>query len=187
MSSAGAVVERYAQAIFELGLETGELGAISEGLRAVAEVYSNSRDLRVALESPVLDEARRQEILREVAERVGVRGTALNALRVLAQRRRLAILPELARELTRLSDEQQGVLRASVTCAAPLPESYFQSLVQKLEASTRKKVVLERREDPSLIGGVVLRIGDSILDGSIRGRLNQLERRLLAEASAGQA
>src|SRR5690606_17596514 len=90
MSSAGAVVERYAQAIFELGLETGELGAISEGLRAVAEVYSNSRDLRVALESPVLDEARRQEILREGAERVGVRGTALNALRVLAQRRRLA-------------------------------------------------------------------------------------------------
>jgi F-type H+-transporting ATPase subunit delta len=187
MSSAGAVVQRYAQAIFELGLESQELGAISDQIRAMADAWSSSRELRLALEDPVLEETRRQALLAEVAQRLGIHGAALNALRVMAERRRLSALPEVARELTRLTDEHNGVLRASVTSAAPLPESYFQSLTQKLEASTHKKIVLERQEDPSLIGGIVLRIGDSIIDGSIRGRLDQLERRLLASSTTAQA
>lgn len=182
--SEGAAVQRYAQAIFELGLEGNELPQLTEQFRAVADVWSQHRELRLVLEDPKLDEQRRQQILTEIAERLGIRGTTLNALKVMAARRRLGILPGVARELTRLSDEHHGVLRASITSATPLPESYFQSLISKLESSTQKKIVLEKHEDPSLIGGVVLRIGDSILDGSIRGRLNELERRLLAGAAA---
>lgn len=187
MSSEGAVVQRYALAIFELGLESHELGAITDQIRAMADAWNASRELRLALEDPLLDETRRQTLLAEVAERLGIRGAALSTLRVMAERRRLSVLPEVARELTRLSDEHNGVLRASLTSAAPLPETYIQGLISKLEATTQKKVVLERHEDPSLIGGVVLRIGDSILDGSIRGRLDQLERRLLSSSTTAQA
>lgn len=183
----GAVVQRYAQAIFELGLEGDELGLVAEQVGRMADAWSQSRELRLALEDPVLDEGRRRALLEEVAERLGVRGTALKALKVMAERRRLSTLPGVARELTRLSDEHQGVLRATVISAAALPESYYQALVGRLESTTRRKIALERQEDPALIGGVVLRIGDSIIDGSIRGRLNQMERRLLAGAAAAQA
>lgn len=183
----GAVIQRYAQAIFELGLEGDELGLVAEQIGRMAAAWSTNRELRLALEDPILDEERRQAVLEEVAERLGIRGTALNALRVMAARRRLAVLPGVSRELTRLSDEHQGVLRTEVITAAPLPESYYQALIGRLESTTRRKIVLERREDPSLIGGVVLRIGDSIIDGSLRGRLNQMENRLLAGAAGAQA
>lgn len=185
--SEGAVVQRYAQAIFELGLEAGDLGPLTEQIQTMAEQWAANRELQVALEDPVLEEDRRQRLLTEVAERLGIRGTALGALKVMSQRRRLAALPGLARELTRLSDEHHGVLRASVTSATPLPDRYYAALTSKLESATRKKIVLEKHEDPALIGGVVLRIGDTIIDGSIRGRLGQLERRLLAGANAAQA
>ncbi len=185
--SEGAVVQRYAQAIFELGLEGGDLASLTKQIRVMADQWQASRELQIALEDPVLEDARRQALLAEIAERLQIRGTALGALRVMCQRRRLAALPGLARELTRLSDEHHGVLRASVTSAAALPEPYYGTLTNKLESVTGKKVVLEKQEDPSLIGGVVLRIGDTIIDGSIRGRLSQLERRLLAGAATAQA
>lgn len=182
--SEGAVAERYAQAIFELAAETNELGSVTEQIRKVSEVWSESAELRAVLENPVVDEAQRASVLSDIAARLGVRGTALNSLKVLASRRRLAALPAIARQLTRLSDEQQGVLRASITSAQPLPDSYYQSLVSKLEAATKKKVMLEKHQDASLIGGVVARIGDSIIDGSIKGRLNELEKKLVAGGAA---
>lgn len=181
--SEGAVAERYAQAIFELAAEANELGPVTEQLRKVAEVWTQSHELRVALENPVVGDAQRAGILADLASRLGVRGTALNALQVVASRRRLSALPAIARQLTRLSDQQQGVLRASIVSAQPLPDSYYQSLVSKLEAATKKKVLLEKHQDASLIGGVVARIGDSIIDGSIKGRLGELEKKLLTSGA----
>lgn len=185
--SEGAVVQRYARALFEIGLETGQLGSLTEQIRAVADLWQGSRELRTALDDPSLDEGRRQSLIGELAARLGISGPALGALRIMATRQRLAALPGVARELTRLGDEHQGLVRVSVRSAAFLPDSYYENLVQKLEATTGKRVVLEKYEDPTLIGGVVLSIGDSIIDGSIRGRLQQLERRLLAGAAAAQA
>lgn len=182
--SEGAVAERYAQAIFELAVEASELGSVTEQLGKVAEVWTESPELRVALENPVVVDAQRAAVLADVASRLNVRGTALNALQVIAARRRLGALPAIARQLTRLSDEQQGVLRASITSALPLPDSYYQSLVSKLEAATKKKVMLEKHQDASLIGGVVARIGDSIIDGSLKGRLGELEKKMLSGGAA---
>ncbi len=182
--SEGVVAERYAQAIFELAAEGNELGPVSDQLRKFAELWNQTPDLKVALENPVLDAAQRASVLDEVAARAGVSGTALRAIQVMATRRRLNALPAVATQLTRLSDEKQGIVRASVTSAQSLPESYYQNHVSKIEATTSKKVLLERHQDPSLIGGVVTRIGDSIIDGSIKGRLNDLEKKLLAGAGA---
>ena len=159
--SEGVVAERYAQAIFELAAEGNELAPVSEQLRKFADLWTRSPELKVALENPVLDSSQREKVLDEVAARAGVSGTALRAIQVMASRRRLGALPAVASQLTRLSDEKQGLVRASITSAQPLPESYYQNLVSKIEATTRKKVLLERHQDPSLIGGVVTRIGDS--------------------------
>ncbi|HEY0467063.1 MAG TPA: ATP synthase F1 subunit delta, partial [Polyangiaceae bacterium] len=102
----------------------------------------------------------------------------LNAIRMLAERTRLASLPEIARRLASLADEKAGVLRAVVTSAGPLPESFYERLMKELESATSRKVAIDRQQDPSLIAGVVTRIGDNTIDGSVKGRLAEIERQL---------
>jgi F-type H+-transporting ATPase subunit delta len=180
MSSHATIAERYARAIFELGVESGTLAALVDEVRRFAGAYETSDDLRGVLENPLVPNEQRDKILRELASRLGLGPSALNTVRYLAQRRRLAVLPDIARRLDTLSDEKQGVVRATVTSAAPLSEAFYQRLSEQLATMVGKKVVLDRRQDPTLIAGVVTRIGDNTIDGSVRGRLETLERKLLS-------
>ena len=179
MSSGGEVAERYARAIFELGVESGQTGPLSEQIRSFANTYASSRELSSVLDNPLVDAAKREAVLQEVAARAGLNGVALNAVRLLAQRKRLGSLPEISRHLATLADEKAGVVRAVVTSATALPESFYERLGKELEAATQRKVAIDRKLDPSLIAGVVTRIGDNTIDGSVKGRLEELERQLL--------
>lgn len=174
-----AVVDRYAKAIFELGVETGQLSAVSEQVRKFAAAYAESRELRMVGENPLIPEEQRDAVLKEVGTRLGLGEVAVNAVRLLAQRRRLGALPDVAKRLGGLADEKAGVVRAKVVSAAPMGEDFYAKLAQKLEAKTRMKVVIEREQDPSLIAGVVTKIGDNTIDGSLSGRLQALERSLM--------
>jgi F-type H+-transporting ATPase subunit delta len=180
MAGHATIAERYARAIFELGVETGTLAALADQVRKFAAAYETSDDLRSVLENPLVPLEKRQQILADIASKIGAGPFAVNTLRYLAQRRRLRSLPDIARRLDTLSDEKQGVMRATVTAAATLPEAFYQRLGNELESMVGRKVVLDRREDPSLIAGVVTRIGDNTIDGSLRGRLELLERKLLS-------
>lgn len=179
MSRADATAaERYARAIFELGLETGDVTALAKKFEAFAGVYTNTPELRNVLENPQVQTSERDAILRGVADRLGFGTLELNAVRYIARRRRLRALPEIAEGLGRLADERSGIVRATVTAAAALPEAFYERLQRELEAITGKTVSLERREDKSLIAGVITRIGSRTLDGSVRGRLEQLGQTL---------
>lgn len=180
MAKQATVAERYARAIFDIGVETGTLKQLEEQVRSFAEAYQSSLDLRSVLENPLVPHDQRDKVLGELATRLGLGTMAQNTVRYLASRRRLGVLPEIAERLHGLSDEQQGVVRATVTSATPMPESFYQKLSAELAALVGRKVVLDRREDPTLIAGIVTRIGDNTIDGSIRGRLDQLERQLLS-------
>ena len=180
MAGQTTIAERYARAIFALGVETGTLAALADQVRKFADAYQSSLDLRSVLDNPIIPADKRQAILAEVAARLGFGPFALNTVRYLAARRRLGVLPDIAKRLDSLSDEQAGLVRATVTSAEALPESFYQRLTEQLTTLIGKKVVLDRREDPTLIAGVVTRIGDNTIDGSIRGRLEQLERQLLS-------
>lgn len=177
--SQAPVADRYARAIFELGVETGELGAITEQVRRFARAYAGSPELRAVLDNPVIEVQKRDAVLADLATRLALSGNGLNLIRLLASRKKLRVLPDVARRLDRFSDEKAGILRASVTSAVPMPESFYQKLVTELESATAHKIVLERREDPTLIAGFVARIGDNTIDGSIRGRLSEIERQLV--------
>lgn len=174
-----AIVERYARAIFELGVESGQLTQLTEQVRRFAETYAGSRELRMVAENPLVPDEQRDAVLKEVGARLGLGELAVNAVRLLAQRRRLSALPDVAKRLGGLADEKAGIVRAKVVSAAPLSEDFYTKLAQKLEAKTRMKVVIEREQDPSLIAGVVTKIGDNTIDGSLKGRLQALERTLL--------
>ena len=101
------------------------------------------------------------------------------ARRLLARKRRLVICGDLARQLARLADLDDNVLRAEVTSAGTLSEAYLGRLKAELEKSTGKKIMLTQKQDPSLIGGVVTRIGDTVIDGSVRARLASFRESLL--------
>ena len=178
--SRGALAERYATAIFELGAETGQTDRVSKEIADFAASYSEVPALRRALDNPVLDGPSREQVLRQLARRAGLAPLSTNALLVLLRRRRLAELPGIARRLLGLSDEKNGVCRAKIVSARSLSEAHFQELKQSLERSLGKRVIVEHEVDPELIGGVVTQIGDNTFDGSIKGRLEELERRLLA-------
>jgi F-type H+-transporting ATPase subunit delta len=178
--SHAAVADRYARAIFELGVETGQLDLFTEQLQAIADVYSSSAELRHALENPVIADRQRDGLLQELTGRLGTAPLLVNALRLMAVRRRLRALPDLVTRLTRRADAQNGVLRATVTSAEPLVEQYYEQIARVLGQKTQRRVVVDRRVDPSLIAGVITRIGDTVVDGSLKGRLRELERQLLS-------
>jgi F-type H+-transporting ATPase subunit delta len=177
--SHAAIAERYARAIFELADEAGQIAPTNDAIASFAETYASSAMLQGVLNHGA-DEASRDAILKDIGARLAMAPLALNAVRLLAARRRLPALADIAKALTRLADEKMGVVRATVTSARPLPEDYYQSLAREIEQRTRRKVLLERREDPSLLAGVVTRIGDQTMDGSVSGRLAALEHQLLA-------
>ena len=177
--SQSKIAERYARAIFELADEANQVEPITQAIRGFAEAYAASEELRDVL-GHGLDEAHRESLLKDLTVRLAAPALADKAIRFLAHRRRLPVVSDIAVLLTRLADEKAGIVRAMVTSAGPLTEDYCRELIRELEQRTSRKVVLERKEDPGLIAGVVTRIGDQTVDGSLRGRLDAIERQLLA-------
>ncbi|HEY8086630.1 MAG TPA: ATP synthase F1 subunit delta [Polyangiaceae bacterium] len=180
--SVSIVARRYAQALLELGVETGTLDRLVEEMSTIASAWETSPDLRNALENPLVAHDAKKAVLTELSDQVGATATTRNALLLLVDRRRTAALPHVAQFLRELADSRKGVLRAEVTTAAPLSDAYYARLQIQLEKMTGKKVVVDRKTDGSLIAGVVTRIGDRILDGSLRTRLQSLKDSLLPQA-----
>jgi F-type H+-transporting ATPase subunit delta len=149
-------------------------------IEKMAEAYAMSSDMRLMMNNPLIREKAREAAVLEIADRLGLSPLAKNAVGLLTRRRRLYALPAIAKVLSQLSDERAGLVRATVISAAPLSEPYAQRLQRELEAMTGKKVVIQHRQDPSLIAGVVTQIGDRIIDGSARARLSEIRTQLLS-------
>jgi F-type H+-transporting ATPase subunit delta len=177
--SVATVARRYAKALLELGVEVGSLKAIVDQTTFAAEAYASSPELRAALDNPLVPYAAKKGILTDLADRLAVSPTVKNTLLLLGDRRRLHVLPVIAQMLREMSDLREGVLRAEVVTAARLPDTYYARLQGQLEKMTGRRVVIEKREDPALIAGVVTRIGDMVIDGSLRTRLEELKNVLL--------
>jgi F-type H+-transporting ATPase subunit delta len=175
-----AVSQRYARAIFELSLESSD--DMVQAVQRFAETYRASPELQSVLDNPMVESSQRAAILEDVAARLGVAGAALNTVRLLASRHKLKALPGISSKLGVLADQHAGIVRATVTSARELPDSVYQRIEGELSAAVGRKIVIERRQDPTLIGGIVTRIGNNTIDGSIRGRLDEVSRLLLQSA-----
>ena len=175
-----AIAGRYARALFELGVETGKLKKLVDEVSLFADTYASSGELRAVLGNPLVSQHNREALIAELGGRLGLGDVSRSAIRLLANRNRLVILPVIARTLHKMSDDRDGVVRATVVSAKALSDSYAQDLQRALEKMTGRKVLLTREVDTSLIAGVVTRIGDAVIDGSLRARLDELRYRLLA-------
>jgi F-type H+-transporting ATPase subunit delta len=175
------IARRYAKALIDLGTETGQLDALVREISNVAEVVEPSAELRDVRDNPQIPAPARKAVFLEVAQRVGAGQLTRNTIALLADNGRLRFLGSIAKALRDEADRRAGVVRATVSSAAPLSDVYVQKLTQALEARYQKKVVVQREVDPKLLAGVVTRIGDTIIDGSLRARLNELKSGLLTQ------
>lgn len=177
--SSSAVADRYARAVLELATESNQVTSVAQQLRRVAEVYASSAELRDVLSDPILAEDERARVVNAIGERLGLSALIQNTLRVLVERRRIGAVGEIADRLLQLADEQAGIVKATVASAKPLTDAQFEAIQRELERLTGCRVAVERQQDPSLLAGVVARVGDHVIDASLRGRFAELGQKLL--------
>jgi F-type H+-transporting ATPase subunit delta len=179
MALSGSVARRYARALFGIGVDAGNFDALGQQLGDLAELWSSSAELRQALENPVFHQDEKRKVLEQLLPRVAPTPEVQRFVLLLLDRRRISILPAIARAYRALADEHTGRVRARVTSAEPLTPAALDRVRRSLEQRTGKKVIVEAEVDPDLIGGVVANVGDLVLDGSIRTQLSDLRAKLL--------
>jgi F-type H+-transporting ATPase subunit delta len=177
---AGSLARRYARALLDIGIAKGIFEQLGKDMDELAALYSGSRDLTEALTNPVFPMARRRAVLEAVLERTQASPITRNFALLLLDRERMPYMPAIARELRVMVDERAGRVRATVTSAQPLSAAHVASIQAALEKASGKKVLLDKREDPELLGGVVARVGDVVYDGSVRTQLERMRERFLA-------
>ncbi len=166
---------RYAQAAFELAEERGDFDAWLEDLEGLADAFDEPAVAR-ALTSERVSVAERERIIQQAAP--GIRPLPWNLVRLLLSRGRIRLLPEVAEALRELVEERQGIVRAVVTTAVELDEEGRRSIAGRLGQLTGKQVLVETQVDESILGGLVARIGDRLIDGSARTKLAALKASL---------
>jgi F-type H+-transporting ATPase subunit delta len=176
---AGSVSRRYARALFSIGVDRGSFEQLGQELDAVTALWTGSPELRQALENPVFRGAQKRAVLQSLLARVAVSPDVQKFVLLLLERRRLPAVPSIARAYREMADEHTGRVRAHVTSAQQLGPAELERVRQSLARRTGKQVILEAAVDPALIGGVVARVGDLVLDGSVRTQLGMLREKLL--------
>lgn len=171
---AGAAAQRYARAVFSLGIESGEFERIGQEIHAVSSAVDADETLKDVLSNPLYDAGVRREIITGLAEKNGFTSTARNFLLLLVDKDRISLITEISKCYQGLADEKAGKMKATVVTASKVSEGLVTELTASLEKGTGKKVSLSYEVDPALIGGIVLKVGDIIYDGSIRTQLHKL-------------
>jgi F-type H+-transporting ATPase subunit delta len=179
-----AIASRYAGALVDVATDPKsrvEPHKLLGELRSFEEVLSGSDELRNALSTPAVPLGRKRAVLRRLGEILGLSTTARNLLFVLSDHRRIAMLGEVLEAFDVQVDERLGFTRAEISSAQTLSERQQEAVARELERLTGKKVRTRFAVDGALLGGVVARIGSTVYDGSVRGQLAALGKRLAAE------
>lgn len=178
---ASAAAKRYARAAFDLARQDGDLQRWRRRLEALAEVLAVP-ELAAALRNRGVPTETRAALLREAGGR-DLDKQALNLAVLLLENRRLEYADEILTEFDALADEAEGRIRARAVTAVELGDDERRRLEQDLATRFGGKVRLETQVDPEILGGLVLRIGDRLVDASVRTRLQQLRRQLATSAT----
>ena len=175
-----AIASRYTRALADVIGSTGDYGRAREDLRAFAEVYDESTELREVLMTPAISVADKNKVLGAILARLGTSPTLANFFRVLLANYRLSILGEIVEAFEKLVMDRQGIARVRVSSHARLAPEEQQALVARFESVTQKNVEADFQVDSRLLGGVTAQIESTVYDGSLRGHLERIRERLTA-------
>ncbi len=181
-----AAAQRYARAIVELAVEAGVDEAVHRDLSSVVQAFAaGGGELGAALSSPVFSADERKAVIGAVLAAEGGHALTRNFLSLLADRSRLGLLPEILDIVTTLLDARAGRVRVDVRTVEALSPELAAEIKAAFEKSTGKTVLLETRLDPTLLGGLVARLGGRVYDASLKKRLEDIKHRLIhAQANA---
>ncbi|ASS97963.1 F0F1 ATP synthase subunit delta [Geobacillus thermocatenulatus] len=172
------IAKRYASALFQIALEQGQLDRIEEDVRAVRQALAENGEFLSLLSYPKLSLDQKKALICEAF--AGVSTPVQNTLLLLLERHRFGLVPELAEQFLALVDDARGIAKAVAYSARPLTDEELRALSDVFAQKVGKQTLeIENIIDPELIGGVRLRIGNRIYDGSVSGQLERIRRQLI--------
>ena len=169
------IAGRYAQALFELAKEAGGLAALEADADALGAALKASPELAAVIASPVIGREEQSAAVQAVAARMGVSMLVANTLALMASKRRLFVLPQLVADLQRRIAAEKGEVTAEVTSATALSPAQAAALIATLKASSGKDIKLNASVDESLIGGLIVKLGSTMIDTSVKSKLAALQ------------
>jgi F-type H+-transporting ATPase subunit delta len=172
---------RYATALFELAREANAAEAVKAGLDRFDALVAESADLTRLVRSPVFSADEQMQALSAVLERAGIGGLAANFLKLVASKRRLFAVRDMIKAFRAQVAQHKGEATAAVTVAEPLKDAHVEALRAALKSVTGKDVDLDVKVDPTLLGGLVVKLGSRMIDSSLRTKLNAI-RHAMKEA-----
>ena len=172
---------QYANALADIALAQGAAEPAAKQLAAFGAAYGESAELRTFLASPAVNIEAKHAVIEKLMARMGASKIIRNFLFVIADHRRTQLLPEIVNAFQQVIRQRAGIAEAEVTSAVEMTAAQKKEMAKTLARLTGKKVETKYSLDPALLGGAVVRIGDTIYDGSLRSRLSELRVRLAAE------
>lgn len=172
------LAKRYARALVEIGQEQKALDTYADSLNALCDLVDDNKEFREVLINPVFTSEDKKKIAGQVMEKTSTDPMVANFINLLIDRKRIDQLPGIAAAFRGMLDEINGISRAEVISAAPMDDDEMARVADALTKISGKEAVVTSSVDPSLIGGLVARIGDMVFDGTIRTQLSQLKESL---------
>ncbi len=170
---------RYASALFSLARDSNTTDQVAASLDSFDRMIAESADLERLVRSPVFSAENQVKALSVILERAAITGVTANFVKLVASKRRLFSIREMIRTYHLLNDSYRGVARAEVTSASPLTDANIAALKEQLKGVTGgKDVEITAKVDPSIIGGLVVKLGSRMVDGSLKTKLNSIRTRM---------
>ncbi len=169
------IAQRYATAVFELAKEAKKVKAVETDLTALQDAMNSSDDLRALIHSPIYTREEHAVAISALAKKMKLSPMMVNTVALMAQKRRLFVLPQLVQTLRDIIAEDKGEVTADVISAKALTKTQADKLAASLKKTTGKTVTLHQSVDETLIGGLIVKVGSKMIDTSIRSKLNSLQ------------
>ena len=170
-----SVASRYARAIFELVLESGEVPELEDNVESLSEALSNSQELRDLIASPLYTRDDQKAAIVAIGIKMKLLANLTNTLALMASKRRLFVMGSFLRQLEILIAEHKGEITADVVSAKSLTQVQSDKLAKAIKVRVGKEIKINASVDESLIGGIVIKVGSKMIDTSIRSKLNSLQ------------
>ena len=171
------IAQVYARSLFQVAREQDKLDVVRDELGQVSETLETNHDMRLFFFSPYFSTEEKREGLRSTIQ--GADPVTMNLLDVLVENHRLPVVPRIRREYERLWRDANDLLPVTVTSAVELDDAVVARIGEEIGRQTGRKVELTRTVDPSIVGGFIVRVGNSILDSSIKNRLENLRKQIV--------
>jgi F-type H+-transporting ATPase subunit delta len=168
------VAARYASALFELAREANSIDAVAGDLDRFGGMIQGSDDLQRLIRNPIFTAEEQSDAIGALLDRAGISGLAGNFIRLVASKRRLFALPDMIRSFRDLVSDAKGIVRAQVTLAEEPSDKVLNDIMAALRDVAKADVSLDVKIDPSLIGGLIVKMGSRMVDASVRTKLNSI-------------